>query len=112
MYMYVCMQYGEEHTEGSSQCQENGTPNIGPHNQDEADGSKRRSNTPVRRKSKKTKTKSRSKKVSPRGHSVAQLVMALSCRGYQEQLGWLEAYLRDEAQDRAMDGQWRETLFL
>ena len=30
-------------------------------------------------------------------HRVAHLVMSLSCHGYNEQLVWLEAYLRDEA---------------
>ena len=45
------------------------------------------------------------KKMSPKQHSVAQLVMALGFHGYQEQLTWLEGYLRDEARDRAMDGQ-------
>ena len=46
------------------------------------------------------------KKTSPKQYNVAQLVMALGFHGYQEQLAWLEAYLRDEARDRAMDGQW------
>ena len=37
---------------------------------------------------------------------VARLVMSLSCHGYDEQLAWLEAYLRDEARDRSVDGEW------
>ena len=39
---------------------------------------------------------------------VARLVMSLSCHGYDEQLAWLEAYLRDEARDRTMDGMFAE----
>ena len=58
------------------------------------------------------KTKKRKKKKSRSDLSrgdVARLVMSLSCHGYEEQLAWLEAYLRDEAQDRRVDGQF-ETL--
>ena len=40
-------------------------------------------------------------------HRVAHLVMSLSCHGYNEQLVWLEAYLRDEARDRTVDGEWQ-----
>ena len=58
----------------------------------------------VRDSSKKKKTKS-GRKRAPETRSMARLVMSLSCRGYEEQLAWLEAYLRDEARDRTMDGE-------
>ena len=35
---------------------------------------------------------------------LRQLVIGLHQDGYSEQLAWLEAYLRDEADDRAVDG--------
>lgn len=44
------------------------------------------------------------KRSSETRSSVARLVMSLSCHGYEEQLAWLEAYLRDEARDRTVDG--------
>ena len=54
------------------------------------------------------KRKKRVKKKSSRSggvcNDVPRLVMSLSCRGYEEQLAWLEAYLRDEARDRTVDG--------
>ena len=39
-----------------------------------------------------------------KSRDVARLVMSLVCHGYEEQLAWLEAYLRDEARDRTVDG--------
>ena len=45
------------------------------------------------------------KRSSETRSSVARLVMSLSCHGYEEQLAWLEAYLRDEARDRTVDGE-------
>ena len=58
----------------------------------------------TKRKRRATHGKSGSSKASMR--SVARLVMSLSCHGYDEQLVWLEAYLRDEARDRTVDGEW------
>ena len=49
------------------------------------------------------KTKLTSGKKS-KSRDVARLVMSLVCHGYEEQLAWLEAYLRDEARDRTVDG--------
>ena len=47
-----------------------------------------------------------SKKRKPsKSRVVARLVMSLSCHGCEEQLAWLEAYLRDEARDRTVDGK-------
>ncbi|KAL5509288.1 hypothetical protein EMCRGX_G004628 [Ephydatia muelleri] len=37
---------------------------------------------------------------------LRQLVIGLHQDGYSEQLAWLEAYLRDEADDRAVDDDW------
>ena len=45
------------------------------------------------------------KRSSETRSSVARLVMSLNCHGYEEQLAWLEAYLRDEARDRTVDGE-------
>ena len=57
--------------------------------------------------SKKQREKRRKKMVKKKSgvcSDVPRLVMSLSCRGYEEQLAWLEAYLRDEARDRTVDG--------
>ena len=65
-----------------------------------------------RSKEKKKKLKKKKNKSSKGGlrDDVPRLVMSLSCRGYEEQLAWLEAYLRDEARDRTVDGEWLDQL--
>ena len=37
--------------------------------------------------------------------SVKAVVAELHADGFTDQLAWLEAYLRDEASDRSMDGK-------
>lgn len=43
--------------------------------------------------------------VSGSGGSVPRMVARLRRGGFSEELAWLEAYLADEASDRAMDGR-------
>ena len=58
-----------------------------------------------RRERKKRREKKNNLSSSETGQGdVPRLVMSLSCRGYEEELAWLEAYLRDEARDRTVDG--------
>ena len=59
----------------------------------------------------KRKRREKGEKTKVSRTDVARLVMSLSCRGYEEELAWLEAYLRDEARDRTVDGErsWANT---
>lgn len=37
--------------------------------------------------------------------SVGSAISRLHSQGYSDQLAWLEAYLKDEARDRSVDGR-------